>query len=252
MKILSWNVQGINAPEKCNRINSCLDSIQCDLVLLQETKLSTNNFQKSVGCWLTWNSSHVPSLGASGGITVLWNPKTIKAQHLHQGTNWQMVSIQHYELSFHLINVYGPTPTSDKLSLWFTLTSSIQQLLDAKFIIAGDFNAFLHPRDKYGGIIPPPRAIQGFNVFVNNNALFDVPSQVGSFIWTNRRVGFLQIVVRLDRFLCSQCWELVNYSIQSDILPYLEFDHFPIQLYILPSDSPLTSFSRPSFKFESV
>ena len=70
-----------------------------------------------------------------------------------------MLSIQHYELSFHLINVYGPTPTSNKQSLWLTLTSFIQQSVDAKFIIAGDFNVILHPRDKYGGIIPPPRAI---------------------------------------------------------------------------------------------
>ena len=69
-----------------------------------------------------------------------------------------MLSIQHYELSFHLINVYGPTPTSDKLSLWLTLTSFIQQSIDAKFIISSDFNAIFHPRDTYGGIIPPPRA----------------------------------------------------------------------------------------------
>ena len=90
--------------------------------MLQETKLSTNNFQKFVGCWSTWSSSHVPSLGASGGLVVLWNPKNIKAQHIHQGTHWKMLSIQHYQLSFHLINVYGPTPTSDKQCLWLTLT----------------------------------------------------------------------------------------------------------------------------------
>ena len=114
-----------------------------------------------------------------------------------------MLSIQHYELSFHLINVYGPTPTSDKLSLWLTLTSFIWKSVDAKIIISGDFNIILHPRDNYGGIIPPPRANYDFNDFVNNNALFDVPPQAGSFTWTNRRVGFLWIVVNWIDF-CVQ------------------------------------------------
>ena len=69
-----------------------------------------------------------------------------------------MLSIQHYELSFHLINVYGPTPTSNKKSLWLTLTGFIQQSIGAKFIIISNFNAILHPKNKYGGIIPPLRA----------------------------------------------------------------------------------------------
>lgn len=158
--------------------------------MLQETKLSTNNFQKFVGCWSTWNFAHVPGLGATGGLAILWNPKTIKAQHLHQGTNWQILSIQHYELSLYLINIYGPIPMSDKQKLWLTLTGFIQKSIGAKFIIPNDFNAIIHPRDKYGGIIPPPRATQDFNEFVDYNALFDVPPQARSFNWTNRRVGF--------------------------------------------------------------
>lgn len=82
--------------------------------------------------------------------------------------------------------------------------------------------------------------------------MFDVHPQDRCFTWTNRRVGFHQLADRLDRYLCSQCWKSANYIVHSDILPYFESDHFPIQLSILPSNSPLTSFSRASFKFESV
>ena len=74
MKIISWNVRGLNASDKRQRIKQVIDSLRADIILLQETKLSQHNFDKIVAKWKKWKSYHIQGLGASGGIAVLWNP----------------------------------------------------------------------------------------------------------------------------------------------------------------------------------
>ena len=114
MKLISWNVRGINASDKRLRVKQQLDSSQADILLLQETKLSNQNYHKTVQGWPKWHSAHSESLGASGGLATLWNPKTVIGQLVSQGPNWQLLSFQHYNLSFMLFNIYGPSSTVDK------------------------------------------------------------------------------------------------------------------------------------------
>lgn len=45
-----------------------------------------------------------------------------------------------------------------------------------------------------------------FNSFVHNNVLLDVQLVKDTYTWTNKRWDFLQIAVRLDRFLISSNW----------------------------------------------
>lgn len=112
MKIVSWNVKGLNAPDKRNRIK--LDSMNIDTILLQETKMSQETFEKIVAKWSKWNSAHRKGIGASGGIVVLWNYAHVQGQLLDQNGNWQLLKKNKFKLSFILINVYGPTSTQDK------------------------------------------------------------------------------------------------------------------------------------------
>ena len=80
MKINSWNVKGINASDKRHRIKQVVDSMQEDIIFLQETKLSQDNFDKTVEKWHKWKSFHAQGRGASGGLATLWNPLIVNAQ----------------------------------------------------------------------------------------------------------------------------------------------------------------------------
>ena len=64
MKIVSWNVRGINASDKRGRMHKFLESSKVDIVLLQETKLSQETSQKSLAKWPS-------SIGVSGGLAIL-------------------------------------------------------------------------------------------------------------------------------------------------------------------------------------
>ena len=48
MKIITWNLRGINASDKRGRIKQLLDSTKGDIILLQETKLSEQVFDKTL------------------------------------------------------------------------------------------------------------------------------------------------------------------------------------------------------------
>ena len=252
MIINSWNVRGINASDKRHRIKQAVDSMNADIVMLQETKLSQQTFHNTIAKWHRWKSAHILGVGAFGRLTILWNPKTISGQVIHQDKNWQMMKVVVYDISFILVNVYGPTATQDKSRLWVVITQFIQAQDSLQIIIGGDFNALLSQREKIGGIFPPPKTMQDFNYFVQNNNLMDVCPANGSFTWTNKRSGFAHIAARLDRFLLSQEWKLLNMVISSHILSVPGSDHFPISLNIKPSFKPTEIQFHSSFKFERM
>lgn len=105
---------------------------------------------------------------------------------------------------------------------------------------------------KKGGTSPPARSITDFNNFVLDNAIFYVLPDNGAFTWTNHRVGFSQIAIRLDRFICPQICKLDHTSMLVEVIPFLDSDHFPIQFSLDLTSNPGSFSSRSSFKFESV
>ena len=75
IKILSWNVRGVNDPDKRRVIKSFLRSNRVDLVSLQETKVQQMNnvMARSIGVgrFLNWRALNVE--GSAGGILLLWD-----------------------------------------------------------------------------------------------------------------------------------------------------------------------------------
>lgn len=56
------------------------------------------------------------SEGDSGGLGILWNPQFVKVEPVSSSRYWQMVKVSSrtFNFSSFLINVYGPTKTTDK------------------------------------------------------------------------------------------------------------------------------------------
>ena len=117
MKIITWNVKGLNAFDKRSRIKEILDNLKGDVILLQETKLLDNKYQDLVAKWINWKSIHVPSLGASRGLISSWNPRILSGNMVDQGLGWKCCNFEHFDISMTLLNVYGPNSGSKKLKL---------------------------------------------------------------------------------------------------------------------------------------
>ncbi|GMP83745.1 hypothetical protein CsSME_00037552 [Camellia sinensis var. sinensis] len=77
MQIQSWDVRGIERPEKMRRIKKSLLDKKVDIVLHQETKKPTVDF---VLVRSMWPGDHFDfmgedAIGRAGGLLCIWNPK---------------------------------------------------------------------------------------------------------------------------------------------------------------------------------
>ncbi|XP_059066331.1 uncharacterized protein LOC131857650 [Cryptomeria japonica] len=71
-----------------------------------------------------------------------------------------------------------------------------------------------------------------FRNFVQKLDVVGCKPSKGWFTWTNRRMGFSNIVERLDKFLISSYWLKEDIQVSTKTLPYSVSDHFPVQLEI--------------------
>ena len=70
IKVISWNVRGVNAPEKRKVIKNFLRSYRADIICLQETKVQEMSVELArglgVGRKLNWKTLNAE--GSAGGI----------------------------------------------------------------------------------------------------------------------------------------------------------------------------------------
>ena len=79
IKILSWNVRGVNDSDKRKVIKNLIRTNRVDLVYLQETKVQEMNVDMvrnlGVGRFLNWTALNAE--GSAGGILLFWDKRRI-------------------------------------------------------------------------------------------------------------------------------------------------------------------------------
>lgn len=85
-KVLCWNVRGVNSDKKWNSIRDKVLESNCDIVCLQETKREALDltFIRNI-CPQAFDAFIFrPSLGASGGIAIIWKGALFSGTELFQ------------------------------------------------------------------------------------------------------------------------------------------------------------------------
>ena len=76
INVSSWNVRGLNGPDKRVSVKWVLRRSSCDVAILQESKMEVVSCSIAISLWgrrpVEW--IHLPSVGCSGGIIILWDP----------------------------------------------------------------------------------------------------------------------------------------------------------------------------------
>ncbi|GLJ27390.1 hypothetical protein SUGI_0537540 [Cryptomeria japonica] len=231
MRILSWNVRGLGAPDKHRMVKHHLGKANCDTVMLQETKCGLTEGENFIKYCRSWIGSFQVVEGLSGGLGILWNPNKVNIKIMGKSKHWISDHVQSKisSTSFPLWNIYGPTQSPDKSKLW-ELNEQISLFGSNNYIIGGDFNVILDLSEKKGGTNKISRDMVGFRDFIQGiEAVVCIPSE-GWFTWTNKRLGFTNIVEHMDRFLTGSRWMMEGMPIIAKTLAYCLSDHFPIML----------------------
>lgn len=229
MKISSWNVRGLSAPDKKCLVKRSLTKLDLEIVILQETKLNGEKEVEFVKYCFSWEGIFQDARGLTSGLGLMWNPSLIDVIPIASCDHWiaRIIQCRRSDLQFPLFNVYGPTKTEEKLKVWTEISLQVNLLESDKVIIAGDFNAILDIDYKEGGLRKPTKVMDDFRDFISNCKLIDIIPKNGRFTWTNRRLNFSKIFERLDRFLVGEWWMNANFSLESNIIPQIGSDHFP-------------------------
>lgn len=154
--ILCWNIRGINAVEKCDAVRDKIEESSCAVICLQETKREhfDISFVRKFAPRRFDRFDYIPSIGASGGILVVWNSSIFSGIVLDKqrfGITLKFTAAHNNE-TWKLTTVYGPCdgPARSEFIGWFR----DNDIGDTdNWIFLGDFNFYrsLSNRNRPGG-----------------------------------------------------------------------------------------------------
>ena len=112
MKIVSWNIRGMNSVSKRAVIKEVVKSCKGEWLVFQETKMEVidANIIRSVFPWSQCQFVMCPSTGASGGILIAWNEVNWQKQDEFVGRYSVSVFLKdvRHNTEWVASSVYGP------------------------------------------------------------------------------------------------------------------------------------------------
>ena len=190
MKLISWNIRGLNSLRKGRLLKNMLMQEKPTILFLQETKCNSLVLEKiAAKAWPGGLVTAVDAQGASGGLAVLWDARVIQLDNIHANKNF-IQAIFHIigtNTHGHMTNVYFPQETIHKAEILDTLLELNSNRLHPLSISRGDFNMIARLEEKQGGRNRSNRDGNILKDFIQNNWLIDLPSNNGLFTWNNKR-----------------------------------------------------------------
>jgi exonuclease III len=117
MKVITWNIRGLNNPRKQRILGNKLKQEQPDLCFIQETKCTTDIMESvSKQHWHKYNMVAIEYHQRLGGILMLWNPQILNlivAEATRHTLTVRMKIIGNIE-EIIFTNVYGPHGPEEK------------------------------------------------------------------------------------------------------------------------------------------
>jgi hypothetical protein len=175
----------------------------------------------------------IPSIGASGGILVLWNSTIFSGTVLDKqrfGTTVSFISV-HNSDAWKLTTVYGPCdePARTEFIDWFR-NHDIEDT--ENWIFLGDFNFYrsLSNRNRPGGNLADTFI---FNDAIGHLGLVELPLKGHAFTWSNMQSE--PLLEQLDWFFTSPNWT-IDFP-NTEVLPMAKItsDHIPCKIVISTS-----------------
>ena len=238
-KIISWNVRGMNAPNKQEDIKVFLQQEQVGLVGFIETKVKESNIQMVMNrVCPNWHWVHNANSSEKGRIILSWKPSKYQFSMILKTDQLVHGEVYHLPTSkrFYLTMVYGRNYEDQRLPMWGDLRD-IASSMDDPWCVLGDFNAVMHMGDRIGGLDVTEGETRDFATCVSQCGLQEFPHEGSFFTWTNKTIWS-----RIDRVFHNAVWyDIIDYTHVQFKSPGLS-DHTPIILSFPHCPRPRATF----------
>lgn len=189
MKIISCNVRGLGIFEKRKVVRKLVgEEKKSSILCIQETKISTlNDFLCfSLCCSSPHGYSFRPSVGAFGGVLIMWDNEDVEIGFSYSFYHVLAVGgrfIQSNE-DFFLFNVYAPCDVGCQHVLWESLSSRLANYVRRNVCVCGDFNVVRGVEEwRSVGLLPILLGTYSFNSFIDDKYLAELPLVSYRFTW---------------------------------------------------------------------
>lgn len=245
IKVLSWNVRGLNEREKRLAVRQTVLLEKPDIVCFQETKLSNiNNTIISQTCGKRFKDlACLEADGTRGGIMVAWNSK-YKLIQSSKGVYTATVTLEHNGDQFQITSVYGPTTVALRRD-FFREIQEIKPSDDVPWLLCGDFNVTFLQEERTNLNSGNWRESLKFADLLMEMDLINLPLSGKNFTWTNSREQ--PTMAHLDRFLLLVSWSVAFPNSKQEAVANTSSDHTPL-IYTANTNFRRTAF----FRFENV
>jgi exonuclease III len=233
-KVLTWNVRGINSEWKWNTVKNKLTESNCDIACLQEMKkeIIDANFIKRIYPTSLDSFDYLPSVGASGGILVIWKSSLFSATM--KFTNNYAITMEfcsrHNRNRWILTSIYAPCTTEGKTLFldWF----KNMQIDSEDHLILGDFNLIRKDtdRNKPGGDI---NDMFIFNAAISQLGINEINLQGRKYAWSNKQHD--PLLEKLDWVFSSENWATSYPTTSVVAMEMIRSDHCPCVVTISTS-----------------
>jgi len=209
MRILSLNVRGFGSPVKWRYIKETIRKEGVRMLCLQEVRMANFSFNN---CCRLWGDNDInyfysePTNG-SGGILMIWHNKFFQCSNHIINRRFIVFSglFKERNIPIIIVNVYSYCNLHEKKQMLSELLEIRQREPCNSWCILGDFNSIRKERECRGinSSSANKREMQGFNNFINNMEIVDIPCVGRKYTWY-RPNG--KAKSRLDRFLMTFEW----------------------------------------------
>ncbi|GKE52034.1 RNA-directed DNA polymerase, eukaryota [Tanacetum coccineum] len=219
MNFLSLNIQGLAQKAKKGWIKELCIKNKVNFLSLQETKMEKVDQFCIKNCWGNLSFEFVcgPSIGNSGGILCVWDPRMFRK---HNSTvSDYFVDVQGDWIPSAkkclIISIYAPQEFLEKKMLWSYLNHVIDNW-SGEVILMGDFNEVRSKEERFGTNFNKHNAI-ALNSFISSGGLVEVPLGGCAFTWCHKSASKMSF----DKFI-GDTWSNVNISDDNAINKFMK------------------------------
>jgi len=191
MSWLIWNVRGLNKWHKQKELKLYLRNKCIKMAALLETKVKAHKAHKVlVNVFPGWHSLNNYSWAVNGRVWIVWNPNYCQITHIRSTSQsiHCLINGNNGTLVCFIIVIYAYKSIEQRKVLWAEL-SSIEQIVDKRWLIVGDFNAVLYPNDRVYGAPISLVETQDFSNCIHKLQLNEVPWKGDYYTWSNKQLG---------------------------------------------------------------
>ncbi|XP_070017179.1 uncharacterized protein [Nicotiana sylvestris] len=185
IKVISWNVRGLNDKKKREIIKSQVQNWRADIICMQETKVE-GDIKEIVnqiwgGRWVSYAS--LKASGTRGGILLLWDCRVWKGEMLQTGAYTLTCKFKALLQNFqcHITGVYAPNCKIERKIVWREI-GAVRGLMEGPWAVCGNFNVTRYPSEKRE-CSRRSRAMVEFSDFIEDMELIDLRLEGVYYTW---------------------------------------------------------------------